>query len=81
MRLPESSGGTSRSQDRLAEIDARIVQLIRQRIEEEHLLADARRAAGLPRTDLSRENETVRYYDQELKTCGANLALLLLVMR
>ncbi|MDG9701999.1 hypothetical protein [Streptomyces sp. DH37] len=81
MRTSDGRDGWRRHEERLAEINVRIVALIRQFTEQECLLADARKAAGLSRTDLSRENEMVRYYAEELDGHGADLALLLLVMR
>ncbi|HEY8979529.1 MAG TPA: hypothetical protein VIU15_08105 [Streptomyces sp.] len=81
MTAAEDPDPLRRHEEQLTEISARIVALVRQFIEEERILATARQSAGLPRTDLSRENEMVRYYADELKTGGANLALTLLLMR
>lgn len=81
MTVPQNDDVTGDCLDRLHEIDAIIVQLVRRRAEMERLLADARRAAGLPGTHLARENDIVRFYDRELPAYGANIALLLLMMR
>ncbi|MET8563536.1 chorismate mutase [Streptomyces flaveolus] len=81
MNAGEDLDSLRRREEHLAEISARIVALVRQFIEEERILATAREGAGLPRTDLSRENEMVRYYAGELEAGGANLALTLLLMR
>ncbi|MEU3985772.1 chorismate mutase [Streptomyces sp. NPDC026672] len=81
MDAREDSDALRRREERLAEISARIVGLVHEFIDEERILAAAREAAGLPRTDLSRENEMVRYYAGQLTSGGANLALTLLLMR
>ncbi|MCE4941635.1 MULTISPECIES: hypothetical protein [Streptomyces] len=66
--------------ERLRELDRDIIRLIQLRVREDRLLQGARRTAGLPRTDLARENAVLRGYREALGPAGAQLALLLIGM-
>ncbi|MFE6699267.1 hypothetical protein [Streptomyces sp. NPDC057718] len=71
-------GPIDQAHRRLAELDDAVIDAIHARIEAQGDLIALRRAAGLPETELARENEVLRRYNEALGSAGTTLALLLL---
>ncbi|MFI9367022.1 chorismate mutase [Kitasatospora sp. NPDC053057] len=65
-------------QDELSELDRSLIRMIRRRAELVGEIEALRRAAGLPRTELTRENRMLKEYQSGLGRPGVRLALLLL---
>ncbi|MFJ9846551.1 chorismate mutase [Kitasatospora sp. NPDC101155] len=65
-------------QDELAELDRSLIRMIRRRAELVGAIEAERRAAGLPRTELTREIRMLQEYQSGLGRPGVRLALLLL---
>ncbi|GEB48818.1 chorismate mutase [Streptomyces cacaoi] len=63
---------------RIDELDARIIDLVRQRMTISETIQQARIAAGGRRLHLSREMEILDHYSQELDRPGRELAMTLL---
>ncbi|MET9954803.1 hypothetical protein ABZ135_25105 [Streptomyces sp. NPDC006339] len=75
-----ADGGAEDSRERLGELDAQIIELVKRRALEQRRFAAARRAAGRPATELAWENAVVLRYERELRRPGVTLALTLLEM-
>ncbi|MFE6667964.1 hypothetical protein ACFVFH_30960 [Streptomyces sp. NPDC057697] len=68
----------ARGRERLGELDAELIHLIRTRARAAHELEELCRKAGGPRTDLTGENVMLRGYHGALGRRGTSIALLLL---
>ncbi|MFF5447656.1 chorismate mutase [Streptomyces sp. NPDC012888] len=71
-------GPVEQAHRKVAELDDAVMELVRRRTAAHAELVALRVRAGLPATELARENEVMRRYNEALGPSGTALALLLM---
>lgn len=71
-------GSIEQAHRKVAELDEAVIELVRRRTAAHAELVAQRLQAGVPATELARENEVLRRYNEALGASGTALALLLM---
>ncbi|WP_063831306.1 hypothetical protein [Streptomyces sp. NRRL F-2664] len=71
-------GSIEQAHRKVAELDEAVIDLVRRRTAAHADLVALRMRAGVPATELARENQVLRHYGQALGPSGTALALLLM---